>query len=69
MLEIVGHPVAVNPDSGLASVAYQRGWPIIQFSRRTKLVVKRTTAITGAAALAGTTYALGYRRGRTTASS
>ena len=36
MLEIVGHPVAVNPDHGLASVAYQRGWPIIQFSRRSQ---------------------------------
>jgi HAD superfamily hydrolase (TIGR01490 family) len=64
MLEIVGHPVAVNPDHGLASVAYQRGWPIIQFSRRTKLVVKRTTAVAGAAALAGGTYALGRMHGR-----
>lgn len=67
MLEIVGHPVAVNPDSGLAAVAYQRGWPIIQFSRRTKLVVKRTTAVAGAAALAGATYAIGRHHGRTAA--
>jgi hypothetical protein len=56
--------VAVNPDHGLSSVAYQRGWPIIQFSRRTKLVVKRTTAITGAIGLAGATYALGHRNGK-----
>ncbi len=64
MLEMVGHPVAVNPDSALESVAHQRGWPIVVFSRRTKQVVKTTTAITGAVALASGTYALGRRHGR-----
>lgn len=64
MMEMVGHPVAVNPDRPLESVAHQRGWPIVIFSRTTKKVVKATTASVGAAALASTTYALGRRHGR-----
>ncbi len=31
MLELVGHPVAVNPDSGLREVAEERGWEIRKF--------------------------------------
>lgn len=64
MLEIVGHPVAVNPDRSLETLAYHRGWPVVEFSRRRKSVVKRTTAAAGAAALAGATYMLGRRHGR-----
>lgn len=64
MMEMVGHPVAVNPDGPLQTVANQRGWPTVEFSRRTKQVVKTTTALTGAASLAATTYALGRRHGR-----
>ncbi len=33
MLESVGHPVAVNPDSELRSEADQRGWDTVQFMR------------------------------------
>lgn len=64
MLEMVGHPVAVNPDGPLENVAHQRGWPIVIFSRRTKKVVKTTTASVGAVALAVGTYAAGRRHGR-----
>ena len=64
MLEIVGHPVAVNPDRALEAIAYHRGWPIVEFSRTRKKVVKRTTAVTGAVALALSTYALGRRHGK-----
>jgi HAD superfamily hydrolase (TIGR01490 family) len=64
MLEAVGHPVAVNPDSALESVAYQRGWPIVIFSRRTKRAIKMTTAVSGALGLASATYAAGRRHGR-----
>jgi HAD superfamily hydrolase (TIGR01490 family) len=64
MLELVGHPVAVNPDSALESVAHQRGWPIVIFSRRTKRAIKVTTAVTGAAGLATATYLTGRRHGR-----
>jgi HAD superfamily hydrolase (TIGR01490 family) len=64
MMEMVGHPVAVNPDGPLENVAHQRGWPIVIFSRRTKLVVKTTTAVASSAGLAAATYALGRRHGR-----
>ena len=67
MLEMVGHPVAVNPDGPLENVAHQRGWPIVIFARRTKKVVKTTTASVGAVALAATTYGLGRRHGRISA--
>jgi HAD superfamily hydrolase (TIGR01490 family) len=64
MLEAVGHPVAVNPDRALEAVAAARGWPIVEFSRTRKKVVKRTTAAAGAAALAGLAYAVGRAGGR-----
>jgi len=60
MLDAVGHPVAVNPDNALETIAYHRGWPIVEFSRTKKKVIKRTTAATGAVALAGTAFALGW---------
>lgn len=31
LLEVVGHPVAVNPSSKLARIAAQRGWPVERF--------------------------------------
>ncbi len=31
LLELVGHPVAVNPDRRLAAIAAQRGWPVQRF--------------------------------------
>ncbi|MDX2468636.1 MAG: HAD-IB family hydrolase [Acidimicrobiia bacterium] len=64
MLEVVGHPVAVNPDSGLEAIARTRGWPIVEFSRTARKVVRTTTASVGAVGLAVATYALGRRHGR-----
>lgn len=64
MLEVVGHPVAVNPDRALETIAYHRGWPIVEFSRTRKKVIKRTTAGVGALGFAGATYALGRYQGR-----
>ncbi len=37
LLEIVGHPVAVNPDRGLAKVAAERGWDVESFIRPIRL--------------------------------
>ena len=49
MLRLVGHPVAVNPDTELARVARAQGWEIMRFER-----LGRTLRIAaGAAALAG----------------
>ena len=64
MLEIVGHPVAVNPDRALETIAYHRGWAIVEFSRARKKVMKRTTAAVGAAGMAGAAFAVGLAAGR-----
>lgn len=64
MLEIVGHPVAVNPDRALETIAYYRGWAIVEFSRARKKVMKRTTAAVGAAGIAGAAFAVGLGAGR-----
>ncbi|MEA3076903.1 MAG: hypothetical protein QOF60_1811 [Actinomycetota bacterium] len=37
MLEVVGHPTAVNPDRELARAARERGWEIRQFVRPVRL--------------------------------
>src|SRR3984957_12086191 len=37
VLEIAGHPVAVNPDRVLARLARERGWEIRQFTRPVRL--------------------------------
>jgi len=67
MMEIVGHPVAVNPDSELARVARERGWPIVIFARKTKraMAFSGVGVMTVTAAVTG--YALGRRHGRTAA--
>ncbi len=33
MLEVVGHPVAVNPDSALRDIAEERDWPVVDFQK------------------------------------
>jgi HAD superfamily hydrolase (TIGR01490 family) len=64
MLEAVGHPVAVNPDARLGAAAAERGWPVVIFRRRTKQVVRRSTAGVGAVALAGAGFAAGLELGK-----
>ncbi len=64
MLDIVGHPVAVNPDRALETIAYHRGWAIVEFSRTRKKVMKRTTAAVGAAGVAAAAFAVGMGAGR-----
>lgn len=54
MLEVVGHPVAVNPDRELARVARERGWEVRQFRNgvplreRVNMSPPRTTALSAA---------------------
>lgn len=60
MLEAVGHPVAVNPDGELERIAYERGWPIVIFARRTK----RAIALGSFATLAGGGMVAAYFLGR-----
>jgi HAD superfamily hydrolase (TIGR01490 family) len=48
MLQVVGHPHAVNPDKELRKLAALNGWPILQFTRpvtlRSRIPVKPTLA-------------------------
>ena len=64
MLELVGHPVAVNPDPALATIAHQRGWPIVEFSRRTRRWVRRASAGASAVGLAAGAFVAGRQAGR-----
>jgi HAD superfamily hydrolase (TIGR01490 family) len=73
MLEVVGHPYAVNPDKALRRIATDRGWPILDFSRpvdlrkRVHLDPKRTTLAAvalGAGAAAAGVVVLASRRAR-----
>lgn len=38
LLELVGNPVAVNPDAHLRRIAHQQNWPIRSFRRETRFV-------------------------------
>jgi HAD superfamily hydrolase (TIGR01490 family) len=64
MLECVGHPVAVNPDSKLERIANRRGWPTVIFSQRTKAVVRRSSQAVGAASLAAGSFVAGIEYAR-----
>ena len=46
MMQIVGHPVAVNPDRPMEAVAHRRGWPIVEFNRQAKQIAKLSAAAT-----------------------
>ncbi len=65
MLELVGHPSAVNPDSGLLRQARDRNWPVHEFrsGRRATLIALPLAAGAGAVA-GGITAGLALRRRR-----
>jgi HAD superfamily hydrolase (TIGR01490 family) len=65
LLELVGHPVAVNPDSQLTHIARERGWPIVVFARKTKQAVAWSAVGVSAASVTTVAYVLGRRHGRT----
>ena len=73
MLQIVGHPVAVNPDRELRELAIENDWQIMEFKRpvtiRTRLAtvprpvpVISGAAVAGGIAAAATVWALRSRR-------
>ena len=64
MMEVVGHAVAVNPDQQLAEVARTRGWPVVAFSQRSKMLVRRSSSLTAVASALLVAYSLGLRHGR-----
>jgi len=64
MLEVVGHPTAVNPDSDLRRIASDRGWPVLDFRRpvamRQRIPLERRSAVAAVGAgVAVTAVALG----------
>ena len=51
LLEVVGHPTAVNPDRALRRVAEERGWPVLSFAVPVALrprIRPTTAAVAGA---------------------
>jgi len=44
MLEVVGHPHAVNPDKELRRAARERGWPVLTFNRQVALATRMRVA-------------------------
>ncbi|MGH8915542.1 MAG: HAD family hydrolase [Acidimicrobiia bacterium] len=67
MMEAVGHPVAVNPDSELDTIAHERGWPVVIFARKTKRAIALSVSGTIAGSGVALAYALGRRHGRSSA--
>ncbi len=63
MLRLVGHPVAVNPDTTLLRVARQEGWEILRFDRLGRRL-RVAGAMTVAAALGGAGSVALQRHGR-----
>jgi HAD superfamily hydrolase (TIGR01490 family) len=51
MLQVVGHPVAVNPDRELLRVARENGWEVLRFDRLGRRL--KAVGALGAAAVAG----------------
>ncbi|GAB3482623.1 HAD family hydrolase [Amycolatopsis cihanbeyliensis] len=69
LLEVVGHPHAVNPDRALRRLAESRNWPVLEFSKPVSLRDRIPTPATmmavgfGAVAAAGMTwYGISRRR-------
>ncbi len=68
MMELVGNPVAVNPEKELRRVAEERDWPILEFQRPVSLesgLARRAPLISGAtlgAALIGAAVVVLLRR-------
>jgi HAD superfamily hydrolase (TIGR01490 family) len=63
MLRLVGHPVAVNPDSALAKAAREERWEVLRFDRLGRRL-KAVVGLIGAAVAGGVGSAALASRGR-----
>lgn len=63
MMQLVGHPVAVNPDRSLMAIAHRRGWPVVEFNRSQKKIMRGVGVGTLTAAAAGAGVVTGIRIG------
>ena len=61
MLEAVGHPVAVNPDAGLAEIARRESWEVLRFEKLGSRL-RIAGAVLAAAAVGGSGSWLAARR-------
>jgi HAD superfamily hydrolase (TIGR01490 family) len=63
-LEVVGHPVAVNPDGALRAEAADRAWPVLEFSQRAYPHARRRvpSVVVGLPFLLGVAWAAHCRR-------
>lgn len=64
LLEMVGHPIAVNPDSELKRAARELGWPVYELRTRRPLVLFGIPSAVAAIALFGAGVAVGGWVGR-----
>jgi HAD superfamily hydrolase (TIGR01490 family) len=64
-LELVGNPVAMNPDRSLRALARRRGWQVLDYRTTRRRTLIASAAGAGAAAAGAAGYALGYTMGRT----
>jgi hypothetical protein len=55
----------VNPDAKLERFATHHGWPVVEFRKRSKAVIRRTTQAVGAVGLAAGGFAGGIKYART----
>jgi phosphoserine phosphatase len=60
MLEVVGHPVVVNPDAELAAIAEERGWEMRHFESTVTLRDKLPTIAASGAVATGIAAILAY---------
>lgn len=60
MLEVVGHPVVVDPDKELRAAAAARGWEVLEATSSTAVYATAGAA----AAVVGSIWGYGYARGR-----
>ena len=65
LLELVGNPVAMNPDHRLRSIARKRGWEVLDFRTARRRTLIASAAGGGAAASAALGLRAGLRGGRT----
>jgi HAD superfamily hydrolase (TIGR01490 family) len=64
LLELVGHPIAVNPDSELKRAAREMGWPVFELRTRRPLLLFGIPSAFVAAGLFGAGVAIGGWLGR-----
>lgn len=64
LLELVGNPVAMNPDRKLRAKARERGWQVLDFRTARRRTLIASAAGAGSAAVGAAGYAVGYLVGR-----